>query len=174
MLRARVSISRKVSRDPDSTGYGVTLEGEVPHPADDAEAVLERVGELFSLAEEALAVEIERDQAPDHRRTSQPQPPVPPTADTRPHVPGRSEPPTRDPRCGDSLGRPPAPSPTPASPRQVRYLLDLGRRKGLTDDDLDAAIREIAGSPKHPGELTRREAGLVIDRLTRPEQEDAR
>lgn len=62
MLRAGVSISRKISRDYNSAGYTVTLDSEVPHPPDDAEAVLEKVSELFHLGEEALATEIERDQ----------------------------------------------------------------------------------------------------------------
>ena len=85
MLRASVSLSRKVSHDFNSSGYAVTLDGEVPHPPDDAEADLEKVSELFHLAEEALAAEIERDQ----KHQPDPKDAPPPTTPTRSH---RAEP----------------------------------------------------------------------------------
>lgn len=62
MLRANIGLSRKVSRDFESDGYSVNLDAEINAPLDDAEAVLERIQELFHLAEEALAQEVDRDQ----------------------------------------------------------------------------------------------------------------
>src|SRR2546428_262958 len=62
MLRANVGLSRKISRDYQSTGYQVNLDGEIPFPVDEPDAVLEKVKELFNLAEEALSREIDRDQ----------------------------------------------------------------------------------------------------------------
>ena len=53
MLRATVGLSRKMSRDYQSTGYQVTLDGEIPFGPDDPEAVLEKVKELYDLAQEA-------------------------------------------------------------------------------------------------------------------------
>ena len=61
MLKACISISRKIRRTDDSAVYRVQLHGEIPYPPDDSEAVLEKVSELFHLAEEALAIEIERE-----------------------------------------------------------------------------------------------------------------
>ncbi|OWK34121.1 hypothetical protein FRUB_10092 [Fimbriiglobus ruber] len=65
MLKAIVGLSRKITRDYNSTGYSVNLEGEIPFPTDEAQGVLEKVRELFNLAQEALAVEIDRDQGED-------------------------------------------------------------------------------------------------------------
>jgi len=62
MLRANVGLSRKVSRDYQSTGYTINIDGEIPFSPDDAEGVLEKVRELFDLAQEALNREIDRDQ----------------------------------------------------------------------------------------------------------------
>src|SRR5262249_36786857 len=65
MLRANVGLSRKISRDFNSTGYSVNLDGEIPFAVDDPQAVLENVKELFSLAQEAINQEIDRDQSED-------------------------------------------------------------------------------------------------------------
>ena len=65
MLRANVGLSRKITRDFNSTGYSVNLDGEIPFSVDDPEAITEKIKELFSLAQEALAVEISRDQGED-------------------------------------------------------------------------------------------------------------
>ena len=65
MLRANIGVSRKVSRDYQSTGYPVNLDGEIPFATDDAEGVLEKIRELFDLAHEAIGREIERDQGED-------------------------------------------------------------------------------------------------------------
>ncbi|HMO35604.1 MAG TPA: hypothetical protein PKA06_06140 [Gemmatales bacterium] len=62
MIRANVGLSRKISREYQSTGYSINIEGDVAVSADDTEATLAKVAELFQLAEEALNVEIDRDQ----------------------------------------------------------------------------------------------------------------
>jgi hypothetical protein len=38
MLRANVGISRKITRDYNSTGYSVSIDGEINAAVDDAEA----------------------------------------------------------------------------------------------------------------------------------------
>ncbi|CAN5359102.1 hypothetical protein BH11PLA2_BH11PLA2_38350 [soil metagenome] len=78
MLRATVSLSRKISRDYNSTGYTVSLDGEIPFPTSDSEGVLEKVNELFNLAQEALNVEIDRDQGNDAMGRRDRDPQVPP------------------------------------------------------------------------------------------------
>ncbi len=164
MLRASVSLSRKVSQASGSAGYTVTLGGEVPHPADDAEAVLEKVSELFHLAEEALAAEIERDQGrPVGSQTATTSPPPPAKSG------GRGEPlPMNRPTASNG------PNPQTATPKQLQFLQNLGKRKGLSRDDLDAVIAQVLGSARRVGELTKREAGQVIDHLTNLQPEESR
>lgn len=166
MLRASVSLSRKVSHDFNSSGYTVTLDGEVPYPPDDAEAVLEKVSELFHLAEEALAAEIERDQKhqPDPKDTV----PPPPVTPTRSH---RAEPLPIN-RPASSSGS--TPSPNTATSKQLQFLQNLGKRKGLSRDDLDGVIAQVLGSAKRTGDLSKREAGQVIDHLTHLQPEESR
>ncbi len=78
MLKATVSLSRKLSQDYNSTGFTVSLDGEIPFPPSDREGVLEKVSELFDLAEEALNREIEesrdREIDPQAQKTSIPVP----------------------------------------------------------------------------------------------------
>ena len=62
MLKVNVGLSRKLSKDYNSTGFTINLEGEVAAPPNDAAAVVEQVKELYDLAEEALSLQIERSQ----------------------------------------------------------------------------------------------------------------
>jgi hypothetical protein len=165
MLRASVSISRKISRDYNSAGYTVTLDGEVPHPPDDAEAVLEKVSALFHLAEEALATEIERDQRHLPEQTEAAPPPPPPVKSSR------AEPLPMN-RPASSNGS--TPSLNTATPKQLQFLQNLGKRKGLSRDDLDGVIAQVLGSAKRTGDLSKREAGQVIHHLTHLQPEESR
>ena len=63
MLKVNVGLSRKLSKDYNSTGFTINLEGEVAAPPNDAGAVVEQVKELYDLAEEALNLQIERSQS---------------------------------------------------------------------------------------------------------------
>ena len=166
MLIASVSLSRKVSHDFNSSGYTVTLDGEVPYPPDDAEAVLEKISELFHLAEEAIATEIERDQQslPDRKNPAIPPPPPPVKSP-------RAEP---LPMNRPALSNGSHPSPNTATPKQLQYLQNLGKRKGLSRDDLNGVIAQVLGSAKRTGELSKREAGQVIDHLTKLQPVESR
>lgn len=165
MLRASVSLSRKMSRDDNTDGYTVTLDGEVPHPADDAEAVLEKVSELFHLAEEALAVEIERDQRPRPDSKTGPTQPSSTVRDRRDEL----LPMNRPASPSGSI-----PSPNQATPKQLQFLRNLGKRKGLSRDGLDATVTQVLGLAKRLDDLTKREAGQVIDHLTNLQPEESR
>lgn len=179
MLRANVGVSRKITREFQSTGYSVSLDGEVPFGPDDAEGVMEKVAELFHLAEEALRVQIERDHGTPPAGIHKEAPPpstTPAPASGHPKSGGRPEP--------LPMNRPPhptgqrspsgsTPSPEPATPKQVQYLQTLAKRKGLSRDELDAVIARVVGAAKEAGELTKREAGAVIDHLTQLEAEAA-
>ncbi len=48
MLKANVGLSRKLSKDYNSTGFSLNLEGEVNATLDDPEAVIERIRELYT------------------------------------------------------------------------------------------------------------------------------
>src|SRR6202166_3833761 len=62
MFKANVGLSRKITRDYNSTGYTVNVEGEITAPLDQPEAVLKQIDRLFKVAEDAIAKEIDRDQ----------------------------------------------------------------------------------------------------------------
>lgn len=180
MLRATVTLSRKISRDYNSTGYGITLDGEIPHPADDVEAVLEKVGELFHLAEEALAVEIERQEGDQPRARREGGPSLPPSQNhfaNSTKTSGRTPTPetTRLPSGnGQGASNGTSSGPESATPKQLQYLQNLGKRKGFARDALDGVITRVIGSQKDRSDLTKREAGQVIDHLTKLEPENAR
>ena len=149
MLRATVRLGRTVVRTDHPEEFAVTLDGEVPFGPDDSEGVLEKVAELFHLADEALAREIDRGQD---------SPPV-----SRPEaIPQR---PANPPLAKPATPRSPDPRPEPATSRQAQYVQNLVKRIGLSQDELEAIIARVTGSPKKMGELTKRDAGLVIDHL---------
>jgi hypothetical protein len=163
MLTATVNLNRKITRDYNSTGYGVSIEGEINAPLDDPEAVLERIKELWSVAEESLAVEIDRDQSESAigRRDEEPQPPSNPrTANTPVPPPNRSQQQSRgngDSRRGND---------ETATNKQCQYLLNIAKRQRLSTQALEGKIEQIIGHPSGVYQLTKREAGMVIDALT--------
>lgn len=175
MLKASVGLSRKTSREYQSTGYSINLDGEIPFGPDDAEGVLEKIQELYALAREAVSREIERDQSDQAggQRHEAPPPPTSPVSKSQPKSSGQSAPLpiNRPPYSNGSRPSNSASSSESATPKQVQYLLSLGKRKGLSREDLDAVIAQVVGSPKKTGELSKREAGSVIDHLTKLEPE---
>lgn len=130
MLKVNVGLSRKVSRDFNSTGFSINLEGEVCAPLDDPELVIEKVRELYDLAEESLNQQVERYEEESA-------------------IASRDEPPAKNhqqpqhavrngnglPRNGATArngndrqnSRPGTDSP-PATNKQIQYLLTLGKR----------------------------------------------
>jgi len=169
MLKANVGLSRKITRDYNSTGYSVNLEGEIPAPVDDAEGVVEKVRELFHLAQEALAQEIDRDQGEDsigrrdEERPSQPQPQPGNGRDNRspsPNQPQRDEDKRNPQRNGQE---------EPATNKQVQYLLSLAKRQHLSTPQLEAKIAETVGAKTDVYQLSKRNAGLVIEALSNGE-----
>src|SRR6185312_7896885 len=65
MLRANVGVSKKMSKDYNSQGFTLNLEGEILATPDDPETVIERIRELYSIAEEALDRQISDNQSID-------------------------------------------------------------------------------------------------------------
>jgi hypothetical protein len=179
MLRANVGVSRKVSRDYQSTGYTVNLDGEIPFPTEDADGVLAKIAELFDLAHEAIGREIERDQgdASIARRDEPAKAPAPPkTAPPKPRFNGRLknhspqlESPSTSPSAGNGNGSPNGPgngTTEPATNKQVQFLLSMAKRLGLNAAQIGDEIKTIAGRECGPYDLTKKEAGKILDSWT--------
>ena len=183
MLKANVGLSRKITRDFNSTGYSVNLDGEILASTDDAEAVTEKIKELFSLAQEALAQEIDRDQGEDaigRRDEERPQPQPAPTGNGNAHRSSNGTGQADRPSNGS------APRSTPtngngtnngqngqngneeaATNKQVQFLLTMGKRFKLSTPQLEGKVAEIIGRRCGVYDLTKKEAGLALDHFTK-------
>ncbi|MCE9561219.1 MAG: hypothetical protein K8U57_04115 [Planctomycetes bacterium] len=139
MLRATVSLSRRSPRGDSPSEFAVSLDGEILATPDDHEAVLERIGELFDLAEEALAREIEE-----------------------------TKPTSLTPTSASAAAPNSQSSADAATSKQMAYLHKLVARKGISTDGLAAVIARVLGRTVPLGELTRQEAGRMIDHLAEP------
>jgi hypothetical protein len=179
MLRANVGLSRKITRDYNSTGYSVNLDGEIPLSLDDPKAIIEKVHELFSLAQEALAQEIDRDQGEDaigRRDEKRPEPKSDTNGNGHTDRTSNSPPPRSAPANGN--GAPPRSAPSngnspkngddePATNKQVQFLLTMGKRFKLSTPQLENKIAEIIGRRCGVYNLTKREAGQILDSFTK-------
>jgi hypothetical protein len=163
MLKANVGVSRKISKDYNSTGFSLNLEGEILAPVDDPEAVVQRIRELYGIAEEALDRQINDSQGTDEiaRRDKD----DPGENDRNGHGNARPEPrPDRQVpgRNGDN-GKPR--SEEPATNKQVQYLQTLAKRNKLFGPRLETFIEEVVGHRCSAYDLSKPEAGRVIDQL---------
>jgi hypothetical protein len=172
MLKANIGLSRKLSENYNSNGFSVNLEGEILAAPDDPEAVIERIKELFDLAEEALSQQLDRHQS-DSAIASR-------DADNQ-----------AGPQNGRSNGHPaqasdhPAPARNghrdekpqngePATNKQVQFLQTLAKRQKLFGVKLEGFIEEIVGRRCTPYDLSKKEAGAIIDALNPEEAGDNR
>lgn len=172
MLKVNVGLSRKLSRDFNSTGFSLNLEGELCVGLDDPVAMIEKVKEFYDLAEEALNQQIERyegESAIGNRDAGQPahangqRSTAPPTNLPGNAAPNNSHPNGQAPQNGNGNGQ--APNEEAATNKQVQYLLNLGKRQGLTQQQLEGRVESILGRRVGVYDLTKREAGGVIDAL---------
>jgi hypothetical protein len=170
MLKVNVGLSRKLSRDYNSTGFSLNLEGEICVGPDDPEAMIEKVKEFYDLAEEALNQQIERyegesaigsrDEQPSHRSNGHSNG----TAAREPSNNGNSN--HNGNGQSNHNGNGQATNGDVATNKQVQYLLNLGKRQGLTQLQLEDRIAAILGKKVGVYDLTKREAGDVIDALS--------
>ena len=161
MLRVNVGLSRKLSKDYNSTGFSINLDGEVTASTSDAEAVVEQVKELFDLAEEALDQQIERAQSETAFAGRDEERPTAPTngvnSRSKPVSNGQSRlPPENGSGHSDDV----------ATNKQINYLLSIGKRQRLSTSQLENRIAEILGRVVGLYELSKRDAARVIDELT--------
>ena len=162
MIRVGVGLSRKVSRDYQSTGFSINLDGEIAHPVSDAEGVIEEVKQLYDLAEEALNQEIDRyqsesalashDTAAEQPRTKQEPPPT--------HSNGNSSAPAKNGSNGHGAVA------DAATNKQCQYLLQLSKRNRLTVQQLESRIEQLLGRKAGVYDLSKKEAGDLIDALS--------
>ena len=162
MLRVNVGRSRKLSKDYNSTGFSVNLDGEVSAPTSDAEAVLVQVRELFDLAEEALDQQVGRAQGDTAIAERDAESSTPSTeranGQTRPESNGHSA------RTSAENGNGRADD--IATNKQINYLLSIGKRQRLSTIQLEQKINEVLGRAIGLYDLTKRDAAQVIDELT--------
>jgi hypothetical protein len=165
MLKANVGLSRKISRDYNSTGYTVNLEGEIPAPVDDAQGVLAKVRELFSLAQEALSIEIDRDQGEhaigrrDEERPAEANGHQGRTADESNGTPS-------DQQSARPNNRSNQEQVEAATNKQIQFLLTMGKRFKLSQPQLEGKIADIIGRRCGIYQLTKKEAGQVLNQFT--------
>ena len=172
MLKVNVGLARKLSRDFQSTGFSVNLEGEVCVPLDDPEGIVEKIKELYDLAEESLNQQVERyegesaiasrDEAPPAR--NDPPPSRSSNGNGRGNGYGNRSNSTQNGngsrRNGNDGGF------TPASNKQISFMTNLAKRQGLTTPQLRQRVAEIVGREVDLYDLSKSEAGNVLDELT--------
>jgi hypothetical protein len=166
MLTARVGLSRKLTKDYNSRGFSIDLEGEIPIDRNDAEAVVDSIQELYDLTEEALQRQIQRYESDsaiashDDPATAPPIPP-PPKQETSPAPKSSSG--NGAPRNRIKDGE------LAATNKQIQYLLTLGKRMKLSKPKLEKRIEQVLGESGVSidiYDLSKREAGIVINTLT--------
>jgi len=170
MLKANVGLSRKLSENYQSTGFSLNLEGEINASLDDPESVIERVRELYDLADEALQRQIDAHQgdAAIASRDADPQP------RNNGHSNGRPAPEANGHAARNVTRDEKSQNGEPASNKQVAYLQTLAKRQKLFGARLDGFIEETIGRRCTPYDLTKKEAGAVIDALNPEEAGDNR
>jgi methylmalonyl-CoA mutase N-terminal domain/subunit len=154
MLRVNCGLSRKVSKDFQSTGYSVNFDAEITASVSDPEALVEQVKEVFDLAEAALNAQIERSQS-DAAIASRDEEP---RATVRQPVAEN----TRRAPVSNGNGH----KDDAATNKQLQYLLSIGKRMKLSTAALEGEIEQILGEQVNLYDLTKKQAGVVIDNLT--------
>lgn len=162
MLRANVGVSKKMSKDYNSRGFTLNLEGEIQATLDDPEAVIERIKELYSVAEEALDRQVSEAGEIDNfaSRDAEDHPRHPSNGHPNGRGDGESSPPSRD---AHRESRPA--NPEPATNKQVSFMTTLAKRRKLFGAKLEGFIEEAIGRRCSPYDLSKKEAGQVIEAL---------
>jgi hypothetical protein len=154
-LKVNVGLSRKVSKDYQSRGFSLNVEGEVTSSTDDPQKLIEEIKHLYDVAEEALDQQIERTES---------------NAAIGGHDAGRPEAPERRP-AADNGRRAPSSNGNgqrdeAATNKQIQYLLSIGKRMKLSTAALESEIEQVLGQQVGLYDLTKKQAGIVIDSLT--------
>lgn len=173
MLKANVGLSRKISRDFQSTGYTINIEGEILAGLDDPEAIQARIRELFNLVEAALDTEIDRDQSEQAIGRHDEEPAARQPA-ANPKAPARPAPPTPRPSAPSqpTNHQPSSTRNDGATPKQIQFIQNLAKRQRLSTVELETTIHNAIGRASALHQLSKKEAGLVIDTLSKTAPND--
>jgi len=171
MLKVNVGLSKKLSRDFNSTGFSLNLEGELSVPLDDPEGMIEKIKEFYDVAEEALNQQIERvtnsngedSRNEESRRTSTMNSPRSHTESSQPKMNGQESP--RFSRTNGNLNGNHNET-IPATNKQIQFLLTIGKREGMSKLQLEERMASLIGRQTDLYSLTKQEAGLILDQLT--------
>jgi hypothetical protein len=168
MLRVNVGMSRKLSKDFNSIGFSLNLDSELSVSLDDPEAVVEKIKEFYDLAEESLAQQIERYESDSAIASRDEAPRVPVSEPTAANDRNRqSSTGYRNGNGRNGNGHQEAQSTDhKATLKQIQYMLNLGKREGLTTPQLENRVAEILGHETGLYDLTKQEAGAVLDSFT--------
>lgn len=157
MLRVNCGLSRKLSKDFNSTGYSVNIEGEITAPVSDPNAVIEQVKEVFDLAEAALDAQIERSESVAAIGSHDEEPKARQNGNGHHEPSGNGQ---RNPSTGN--GR----KDEPATNKQIQFLLSIGKRMNLSTVALEKEVAQILGRTVGLYDLTKRDAAAVLDQMT--------
>ena len=161
-VTSKCRAQQKLSKDYNSSGFSVNIEGEVTSPLTDAQAVVEEVKQFFDLAEESLDQQIERSQSTNALANHD----EAPRSEARQTGNGRPAPQTNQARSANGNGN--GHKDEAASNRQLQYLLSIGKRMKLTTVALEKEIGEILGTEVGLYDLSKRQAAICIDQLATP------
>ena len=146
MLKVNVGLSRKLSKDYNSEGFSINVEGEVVASTSDAEAVVEQIKELYDLAEEALAQQVSRSQSTAAIASRDEEPRASrQNGNGRPEASGNGHQDT----AGNGNGR----KDEPATNKQIQYLLSIGKRMKFSTAALEKEIADT-NPPEGPSPFT--------------------
>lgn len=160
MLKLNVGLSRKLSENYNSHGFSINLEGEVGVDLRHTEAIVDKIQEYYDLADEALARQIERHESDSAIASHDAEPSEPPRREVAKAAPTQRTAPT------NRLPNNEKPNGEPATNKQIQFLLNLGKRQGLSKSQLEEQIAERLGRTLTVYDLTKKEAGLILDTLT--------
>ena len=157
MLRVTVGKSRKLSEDYNSTGFSISIDGEITAALDSPEQIIAQVQVLHDLATESLQDQVDRLKNTDLGTRH--------TADTTvsgsqpPRTNGQTNGRSRFPKNGSQATE------VAATTKQVQYLLNLGKQNGFSKVDLEARVAKELNfnSVKSVYELSKSEATSAID-----------
>lgn len=169
MLKVNVGLSKKLSRDYNSTGFSVNLEGEITAAANDSDAIIQQVKELFDLAEESLDQQVQRTQSISAQASHDAEPEHNPGTNghSRNGQPSNGYAGNGHGMNGHNSRTPHDDRPSePATNKQIQYLLSIGKRQRLSTVQLEHQVRDILRKQVGIYELTKKEAAKVIDTLT--------
>jgi len=144
MLKLNASYSKKVPADTEysSQSYHASVEVELPDGLshDELDA---RIHETFALVRDSVEAELHGESVNTGQMTDVQQPPLRPT-----QQPNKT-----------TYGKKPA-TDAPASPKQIKFLLDLARQNGYTVEQLKARFNVAALE-----DLSRTQCSRAIDTL---------